>query len=259
MKKKKIAILISGNIRLFKKNYYFLNNLFKDFEYEIFLCTWKNKKTSKKFKNLYKIKKEIKIKEKNWNNLIRLTKYVTGEENRSYKIINIFHMWYSIIKCIEFLKNSKKEFDYVCRFRTDLIAANTTKNFSTKLNKLKAEHILLPGNSHFRGACDQFFCFKFLDINKFKFFFKYLKSFLTNQKVLNPEYFFFYFLIKNKFKISLSKDLLIDILGKNKKSHKNLNIQPTKSVSFPLKEKINLRLAKYYMKILLLIEKIKIF
>ena len=42
--KKKIAILVSGNIRLFDKNLFFLKNILADFDFSIFAAVWRDQK-----------------------------------------------------------------------------------------------------------------------------------------------------------------------------------------------------------------------
>ena len=75
----------------------------------------------------------IEITKKNWEEAISKILYVTGEENRSYNLLNIFNMWDSIAETSALLtkycyeKNDK--FDYVLRYRTDLELISF-KNFS---------------------------------------------------------------------------------------------------------------------------------
>ena len=102
---RKVAVLISGNIRIYEKNLYFLKKIFKDFKITIISSVWDHQENIEKFKDLYQIMNLNKIKEKNWSDELKKVTYVTGEENRSYKIENIFHMWFSIIENIKFLKD----------------------------------------------------------------------------------------------------------------------------------------------------------
>jgi hypothetical protein len=51
--KKKIAILISGNIRLFQSNLPFLKKILTNFNYSIFATVWKNQENLDEFKKLY--------------------------------------------------------------------------------------------------------------------------------------------------------------------------------------------------------------
>ena len=87
---KKVAVLISGNIRIYEKNFDFLKKIFDDLEITIISSVWDHQENIKKFINLYQIKNLNKIKEKNWSEEVNKVTYVTGEENRSYKIENIF-------------------------------------------------------------------------------------------------------------------------------------------------------------------------
>ena len=99
--------------------------------------------------NLYKIKYIKYINLKNWLKNISKIHYVTGEENRSYKSINIFHMWHSITENLKFLKkiSIKKKFDYVCRFRSDLYSKTIKSNFTKEILNLKNNQILFPENN----------------------------------------------------------------------------------------------------------------
>mgnify|MGYP001478202729 FL=1 len=97
---KKIAFLISGNIRIYEKNLVFfeeIKKILKDFEIIIVSSIWENQEDLENFKEKYKIKFINQIKQKNWNDKINAVKFVTGEENLSWKIENVFHMWHSIV------------------------------------------------------------------------------------------------------------------------------------------------------------------
>ena len=138
--KKKIAVLVSGNIRLFDQNLPFLKNIFTDFDCSIFAAVWRDQKNLEEFKNLYKPIKTIEITKKNWEEPISKILYVTGEENRSYKLLNIFNMWDSIAETSALLTKycyeENDKFDYVLRYRTDLELISF-KNFTNQLLNLK--------------------------------------------------------------------------------------------------------------------------
>ena len=110
--KKKIAILISGGIRIYPKNKLFLNKIFKDFDIHIVSCVWKSQRKITQFKNLYKIKYIKYINLKNWQKNISKIHYVTGEENRSYKSINILSN--IILRLKRITINKKSEFNKQC-------------------------------------------------------------------------------------------------------------------------------------------------
>ena len=55
--KKKIAILISGQIRIYKGNLDFLKKIFSEFDYDIYATLWENQIETEEFCNLYKIKR----------------------------------------------------------------------------------------------------------------------------------------------------------------------------------------------------------
>ena len=64
---KKIAFLISGNIRIYEKNLVFfeeIKKILKDFEIIIVSSIWENQEDLEKFKEKYKIKFINQIKQK---------------------------------------------------------------------------------------------------------------------------------------------------------------------------------------------------
>ena len=62
---RKVAVLISGNIRIYEKNLHFLKKIFKDFKITIISSVWDHQENIEKFKSLYQIINLKKIKEKN--------------------------------------------------------------------------------------------------------------------------------------------------------------------------------------------------
>ena len=146
---KKIAILISGQIRIFEKNINFLKELKKilpNFDITIVSSVWENQDELENFKEKYNVKFINILKEKDWTNYISKVKYVTWEENSGFKVPNIFHMWHSILENIKFLEklnNEKKEiFDFVLRFRTDIICKKGLKFLESEINSLKDNNVL---------------------------------------------------------------------------------------------------------------------
>jgi len=117
--KKKIAILISGLARYEKANFKFLNDLFINYDYKIIPSLWSNDSNYEQFKMTYFVDEIKLIEQKDWSEEISKIKYVFGEENRSYKLENIFHMWHSISENIKFLeeycKKNLSNFDYVVK------------------------------------------------------------------------------------------------------------------------------------------------
>ena len=251
---KKVAVLISGNIRLYEKNLDFLKKIFDDVEITIISSVWDHQENIEKFKNLYQIKKLNKIKEKNWSDELEKVTYVTGEENRSYKIENIFHMWFSIIENIKFLKNiSEKEetnFDYVCRFRSDIFEINQSNFFKKELTKLKEKEILFPCNNHYRGLNDMFFITKYETFLNFENMFNYIDNFLDQKRVFNPEYLLYCFVKNNDLKIKLAHNFAIELFGLKTKSHDNNNLKPRKKAFILFRDRINLKIAKYTIRFL---------
>ena len=141
---KKIAILISGQIRIFEKNINFFNDLKKslsDYEVTIVSSVWENQNEIELFKKRYNVKYINQVKEQDWSSLISKIKYVTWEENSGFKIPNIFHMWCSIVENVKYLEKINKEeginFDYVLRFRTDIICKDGLSFLSNEFKHRK--------------------------------------------------------------------------------------------------------------------------
>ena len=252
---RKVAVLISGNIRIYEKNLHFLKKIFKDFKITIISSVWDHQENIEKFKSLYQIINLKKIKEKNWSDELKKVTYVTGEENRSYKIENIFHMWFSIIQNIKFLKDitekEKTNFDYVCRFRSDIFEINQSNFLKKELIKLKEREILFPCNNHYRGLNDMFFITKYKTFLHFENMFSFIDNFLKQKRVFNPEYLLYCFVKNNGFKIKLAHNFAIELLGLNTKSHDNYNLKPRKEAFIPFRDRINLKKAKYTIKFLI--------
>ena len=74
-------------------------------------------------------------------------------------------MWHSITENIEFLesvvKKNNLKFDYVCRFRTDIMTLKEIKHLKKDLEKIENNQILFSSNRHFRGITDLFFIGKY--------------------------------------------------------------------------------------------------
>ena len=172
---KKIAILISGNIRLYEKNLVFfdeIKKILKNYEIIIISSIWENQKDLENFMIKYKIKFINQIKQKNWKDKTNKVKFVTGEENLSWKIENVFHMWHSIVENIHFLEKINSEnnlnIEYVCRFRTDIMNLENIENLKSDLIELENNEFLLPSNRHFKGITDLFFIAKYQTFLKLK-------------------------------------------------------------------------------------------
>jgi len=194
---KKIAFLISGNIRIYEKNLVFfeeIKKILKDFEIIIVSSIWENQEDLENFKEKYKIKFINQIKQKNWNDKINAVKFVTGEENLSWKIENVFHMWHSIVENVHFLEKINSEnnlnIDYVCRFRTDIINLKSIENLKNDLIDLENEEFLISSNRHFKGITDLFFIAKYQTFLKLKNIFSFFDKFSQENRVFNPEYIF---------------------------------------------------------------------
>ncbi len=254
---KNIAFLVSGNIRIYEKNLSFLENLKKEFyNYEIiFVCSfWQNRKNLDEFNKKYKVKFFNQIKEKDWSNEISRIKYVTGGENLSYKIQNVFHMWHSITENIEFLesvvKKNNLKVDYVCRFRTDIMTLKEIKHLKKDLEKIENNQILFSSNRHFRGITDLFFIGKYETFFKIKNILNYFQKFINDERVFDPEYIFYSFITENDIKIKIAYKLDIALIRIEE-------AKPTKKVFVPFKDKIKMKIAKRKIKINKLLSKFR--
>ena len=152
----KIGILISGNIRIYPGNLNFLKEIFRGYEIYLICSVWENQDKISEFKKIYNINYIQYIKEKNWDENIKDILYVTGEENRSYKVKNIFHMWCSIVENIKFLRkvcrDNEIKVDYICRFRSDLFSKSESKYFKKELKKLKKKRNFVTIKQSLQGS-----------------------------------------------------------------------------------------------------------
>lgn len=252
--KKKIAILISGLARYEKANFKFLNDLFIDYDYKIIPSLWSNHSDYEQFKKTYFVDEIKLIEQKDWSEEISKIKYVFGEENRSYKLENIFHMWHSISENIKFLEEycnkNLLSFDYVCRFRGDLFSESEKFDISKNINKLNDNEIIFPENFHNRGLNDLFFIANFKTFIKLKECINYLKFFISESRPLSSEYFFYHFVKSKSLKIKIIKNFKVNLFGVENKSHENYELQPTKKAFIPLIDKFHLKYIKYKLRFL---------
>ena len=235
---KKIAFLISGNVRIFEKNLVFFNEIkkiLKDFEIIIVSSIWENQENLLNFKEKYNIKFINQIKQKDWKDEINRIKFVTGEENLSWKIENVFHMWHAIVENIHFLEKINYEnnlnIDYVCRFRTDIMNLKSINNLKNDLIELENEEFLISSNRHFKGITDLFFIAKY-------------PTFLEIKKI------FYCFLSESKFSIKIAHKFNLALIRMEE-------AKPTKYVYVPIKDKINMKLIKRKIKFLKLINSLR--
>lgn len=254
---KKIAILISGNIRLYEKNLVFfdeIKKILKNYEIIIISSIWENQKDLENFMIKYKIKFINQIKQKNWKDKTNKVKFVTGEENLSWKLENVFHMWHSIVENIHFLEKINSEnnlnIEYVCRFRTDIMNLENIENLKSDLIELENNEFLLPSNRHFKGITDLFFIAKYQTFLKLKNIFTFFEKFSLENRVFNPEYIFYCFLSESKFKIKLAHKFNLALIRIEE-------AKPTKQVYVPLKDKINMKIIKRKIKFLKFLNSLK--
>lgn len=247
--KKKIAILISGNVRIFNKNKFFIKKIFSKFECFYFAAIWKNQKNKNDLELLYRPIKIIEIDKVNWDTIVKKVKYVTGEENRSYKVTNVLNMWDSIQKTTiyfyEYCKKFNLNFDYILRFRTDLKLLSF-KNFSGQILNLNNDEILIPECHNYRGVNDQFFLMNFKTFIVFKKIINFLILCIKNKRVFHSEYLFSQFIKLNSIKIKIIDNINYSQLGN--KTHKVLSLKPTKKAFIPIYDKIEMKKIKYVLK-----------
>ena len=255
---KKIAILMSGQIRIFEKNINFFKDLKKilsDFDITIVSSVWENQNELENFKKKYNIKFINLLKEQDWTNYISKVKYVTWEENSGFKIRNIFHMWHSILENIRFLEkindNENKKFDFVIRFRTDIICKKGLNFLANEINSLKDNEILFPSNLHWKGLNDTFFITNFSTMLKFKDFFLFIEKFIKDSRVFNPEYILYCFIDEKNLKIRLINESDLALIRVE-------DSKPTKKVFIPFKDKIKMKIVKQKIKLLKFQNKLKL-
>ena len=254
---KKIAFLISGNIRIHEKNLIFfeeLKKVFKDYKISIVSSVWDHQENIEEFKKKYNIEFLNLIKEQNWDNNVAKVKFVDWGENQTFKLPNIFHMWFAVLENIKFLKdvsnNHKLNFDYVCRFRSDIVSVGSLKYLEKEFKNLKNNEILFPSNLHWKGITDLFFISDFKTFLKLENLLNYIDKFIDNKRMFHPEYIFYSFLIDNNFKIKLAHEFNLGLI----KIEEN---KPTKTVFTPLKDKIRIKIAKRKIKTIRILNKIK--
>ena len=249
---KKIAILLSGNIRIHDENKKCLIDFFKNFEITILASIWNNQQNIENFIKFYEKENFNLIELKNWESSLSKVKFVTGEENRSFKTVNIFHMWHSIFESSKFLQGKVKEkklnFDYVCRFRSDLIIKTSSNIINNQILNLKENQILVPWSNHFQGINDRFFITRYNTFLKFMNIMSFIENFIINKPV-NPEYLFYNFIRNSKMKIILMHNLNEKILAQNIKTHENYELKPTKNVYVPFVDRISMKKIKYEIKL----------
>ena len=192
------------------------------------------------------------LKENDWTNNISKIKYVTWEENSAYKVSNIFHMWHSILENIKFLEkvNNNENFDFVMRFRTDIICKKGLNFLANEIKSLKDNEVLFPSNLHWKGLNDTFFITNFSTILKFKDFFYFLEKFIEDKRVFNPEYILYSFINEKNLRIRLINEFDLALIRVE-------DSKPTKLVYVPFKDRIQIKIAKQKIKLLKMYNKMK--
>ena len=163
-------------------------------------------------------------------------------------------MWCAILENINFLELINKQdglnFDYVLRFRTDIICKDGLSFLSNELKNLKDNEVLFPSNLHWKGLNDSFFITSYNTILKFDNFFLFLEKFIKDMRVFDPEYILYSFINENNLKIKLINDFNLALIRIEE-------AKPTKQVYVPLKDKIKIKIAKQKIKLLRLQNKIR--
>ena len=243
-KKKRVLVLISGQLRFFSiKNYENLIKNFKDYELDFFIVCWNNQdeENIKLFKKNYNPINLIEINTRNFSLESNNIKYPDTEVNTE----NTFHMWYSFSEGCKKIKNFhfSKNPDYILRYRSDIFP-DLNQTFINK--NLKQKQLFIPDRYHWNGINDQFFLFNYSDIDYFTKVINYLEDYQKKNLFFSPELIFQRFLKKIKFRINYI-DYNYRIMRKLKKDSKNLkNIKITK---IPLSDKIFIKLNKLKFKL----------
>ena len=244
--KKKAAILISGNIRLFEENKKFYQKIFENYDCDVFASVWDNQENYSNFVDIFKPKLIETKKIKNWEREIEKIKYVTGEEGRSYNIKNSFNMWDSIRSSIQLFQSYDEieKYDIVCRYRSDLKLLNFPDNY---LFNLENNQILVPDCNHYRGVNDQIFFMKPRSILKLIDLIPYIIKLTEKGSVFHPEYLLYRFINSQNFKINIIKNFNYLQLGPKK--HHMYEIKPSKKAHIPIKDKFYMKKIKYFFRI----------
>lgn len=244
MNKKKILVLISGQLRFFSsKNYENLIENFKNYKLEFFIVFWDNQDLEiiKLFKKQYNPINLIGIKSRNFSKEASDVKYPDNEVN----IENIFHMWHSFSEGCKKIKNFNfsENPDYILRYRSDILPDNNQIFFN---KDLKEKQIFIPDRYHWNGVNDQFFIFNYSDIDYFTLAIDYLLDYQKKTLFFTPELIFQRFLKKKKFKINYI-DFNYRIMRNLKKDNKC--IKNIKITQIPIYDKIYIKINKLRFKL----------
>lgn len=197
MKKKKIFIIIAGQLRFFNENYETLSTTLKNYDLFFYFFPWNSEKNKiSLFKKRY-IPCKIKfIKGSNWEKKAKKIKF----KDNANDIINFFYMWEALIKAFKIISSEINDNDIILRFRTDIKLSS--KKIVLNFNDIKKNEIYIPDLYHWNGVNDQIFFSKVITLNKFKFFFDFVDFSIKNNHFICPEFTFYKFLKKFKIKIN---------------------------------------------------------
>ena len=244
MNKKKILVLLSGQLRHFsEKNYKNLINNFRDYRLEFFITCWEgeNKESKNIFSKIYKPIKLTHIKNQDFSSEVKNILVPDTAVNSE----NIFHMWYAFS---ESCKNiNKLSFDdppdYILRYRSDILP-ETKQNF--KFDKVKEKNILIPDRYHWNGVNDQFFIINYKDLKYFVNIYLYLREYLEKKLLFSSELIFQRFIKKINFKINYI-DYDYKIMRRVKKS--KIKLKQYKITKIPIYERLTIKFNKLNFKI----------
>ena len=246
---KKIAFLISGKLNFFDKNLQSTIELFRDFEVNFFLTTWvdEQKDLIKKFEEIYKPIKINLVEPKNWSSQVQTIKYPPSE---TPNIQNFFHMWHSIEASyknfIDYCESTNTRYDYVARFRSDILFSNKLLDGS-KILLLKSNELLVPDIYHWKGTNDQFAIMKTDTFKIYSQLLSFINDRVLQKKYFAPEYLLYLYLKKNKLKIRY-----IDInyhIMRNKNYFRGTNRNASANQKPPLNDRLIIKIRKLFFKL----------
>ena len=244
MNKKRILVLLSGQLRHFSdKNYEILLKNLKDYHVEFFIACWEQERDDLKklFSNIYNPIKLICLKNQNFS---AKAKNILVPDT-AVKSENVFHMWHSFSKgCKEIEKFPFKNYpDYILRYRSDILPE---LNQHLNISEFKKKNILIPDRYHWNGVNDQFFIFRYKEIKYFSNIDVFLKDYKNKRLLFSSELIFQRFLKKNNFKINYI-DYDYKIMRRHKKN--STNKEEFKNIKVCLYDKFSIKLNKLQFKI----------
>ena len=244
MNKQRILVLLTGQLRSFsKKNYENLLKNFSSFELDFFIVCWQNHEieTVNLFKSIYKpvVLKKIKNKSFIFDSVnIKVPDTAVNTENT-------FKMWHAFSEgCKEIKKlKIKKKYDYILRYRSDILPEEKQ---IFKFTKLQQKIILIPDRYHWNGINDQIFLFNFSDLDYFISIISFINEYKKKNLLFSSELIFQRFLKEKNFKINYV-EYKYKLMRNSQK--KNINFHNNKIIKIPLVDRISIKLNKFKFRI----------